>query len=64
MQSRWRSKLAWISVLPLLLLMGDVYGFWNLIGMPKDEFSRMFCMVMNVLVAFGIFNNPTDKEGY
>lgn len=63
-QSRWTSKVAWLTLLPVIVLLGDTYGLWNLINMSSDTFTKVFTGILSVLVAFGIFNNPTDKEGF
>ena len=64
MQNRFKSKVAWLTVLPVIVILGDTYGLWNVIGMSKDAFSQFFTSALAMLVAFGIFNNPTDKDGF
>lgn len=63
-QSRWTSWTAWLTLLPVIILLGDTYGLWDLIGMPSDTFTKVFTGIGAILVAFGVFNNPTDKENF
>jgi uncharacterized membrane protein len=63
-QSRWTSWAAWLTLLPVILLIGDTYGLWEVINMPGDIFTKVFTGIGAVLVAFGIFNNPENKTGF
>lgn len=62
MQSRLRSKIAWTTLIPIILLLGDTYNFWNVIGMPKTTFTQLVISIGALLTAFGVFNNP-EKNG-
>lgn len=63
-QPRWKSKVLWMSLLPIVLLLGDSYNVWNIIGMNKDVFTQVFVTVLSFLVGIGILNNPSDAEKY
>lgn len=63
-QSRFKSWAAWLTILPIITLIGDTYGLWDLINMPQDSFTKLFMAIGGALVAFGIFNNPTNKTGF
>jgi len=64
MQNRFKSKVAWLTLLPIIILLGDAYGLWNVIGMSADAFTKVYTGILTALVAFGIFNNPTDAEKF
>lgn len=64
MQNRWKSITAWITLLPVIIILADTYGLWNIIQMPKDTFTKLLAALGTALVAFGIFNNPTNKTGF
>lgn len=64
MQNRFTSPVAWATLLPVLVLLGDTYGLWEVIRMPQDVFAQVFTGILAILVAFGIFNNPTDAEHF
>ncbi len=63
-QNRFTSKVAWITLLPVLVLIGDTYGLFTIIGMDSNVFTKIYMGVLTALVAFGIFNNPSDKDHF
>lgn len=64
MQNRWKSKAAWLSLLPIIILLGNAYGLWNIINMDAGSFEKLFLAIVAAAAAFGIFNNPTDKDNF
>ena len=62
-QSRWRSKAAWSALLALVLFILKAYGLLAPIGLTEESFKEMTVLLFAVLAAFGIFNNPTSKDG-
>jgi uncharacterized membrane protein len=63
-QNRFTSWAAWLTLLPIIVIFGDTYGLWTLIHMPQDTFTKLFMAVGAALIAFGIFNDPTNKTGF
>ena len=63
-QNRWTSWIAWLTLLPIIIILGDSYGLWNVINMDADTFTKLFMSVGALLVAFGIFNDPTNKTNF
>lgn len=63
-QSRWKSWPSWLLLLPIVTILGDTYGLWDVINMPSDTFTKLFMSIGALLVALGIFNNPTNKTGF
>ena len=63
-QSRWRSKAAWISATVLLLFALKTFGYLDVIGLTEESYKELTTLVFSVLTAFGIFNNPTNPEGF
>ena len=63
-QNRWTSKVAWLTLLPVIVLLGDTYGLWDFIKMSGDNFQKIYIGILAVLVAFGIFNDPTSKDQF
>lgn len=61
-QSRWKSKVVWVTVISLIILVGGNYGLFDYIGMTSDVFQTAANMVLSILVAVGIINNPTDSD--
>lgn len=63
-QNRFTSWVAWLTLLPVLIILGDSYGLWNVIRMSSDVFTQLFMSVGALMVAFGIFQNPSDKDNF
>ena len=63
-QPRWRSFPVWAALLPIIVILGDTYGLWDIIHMSQDTFTKLFISIGAALVGFGILNNPTDKENF
>ena len=63
-QNRWTSWVAWLTLLPIIIILGDTYGLWNVIRMSSDTVTKLFMSIGALLVAFGIFQNPTDKDNF
>lgn len=63
-QNRLKSKVAWLTLLPVLILIGDAYGLWDIIGMDSDAFTKIYSGILAALVAFGIFNDPTSADKF
>ena len=63
-QNRFKSWAAWLTLLPVIILLGDAYGLWNVINMSSDVFTKLFMAIGTAGIAFGIFNNPTDKQNF
>ena len=61
-QNRWKSKIVWTTIVALVVLVGGNYGLWNYIGMTSEVFQQAANLVLTVLVAVGIINNPSDSE--
>lgn len=59
MQSRWRSKAAWISTISLILFILKTYA-----NIDIPQIDTLVNSILTVATAWGIFNNPTDAEKY
>lgn len=63
-QSRWRSKAAWASVITLVLFILKTYGLLDAIGLSENSFKELTALIFAVALAFGVFNNPTSKDNF
>lgn len=63
-QNRFASKTAWVAVAALVLFILKNYGLLAPLGLTEEAYKQLFDLVMAVLVAFGVFNNPTNSEGF
>jgi len=59
MQSRWRSITAWTSIVSLILLiLKNKYNF------ELRDADTSVSLIFTALIAFGILNDPTNREGF
>ena len=63
-QNRFLSKAAWTAAAALVLLVGDTFRLWDMIGITGEAAQAMLNAVLAVVAAFGIFNDPTNKSGF
>lgn len=64
MQNRLKSKAAWVAVFAIL---GFVLGNWGLferIGLTDETWQQLVELILAALAAFGVFNNPTDRDNF
>ena len=64
MQNRLRSPVAWGTVVLLICLIFQSFGLYSYLGIEQNTLDKILNGIIAVLIAFGIFNNPTDKEGF
>jgi len=64
MQSRWKSKIVWTTLIALVVLLGSNYGLFGAIGMSSEIFVSAAEMVLAVLIGVGIINDPTNKNNW
>lgn len=60
MQNRFRSWALWLSIAALVVYI--VKEFWGVD--ISDKVNGLLDVLLPVLVAFGIINNPTDKDHF
>lgn len=58
-QSRWSSKFAWASLFSLILFVLKNYFNFELL-----EGDKLIDLILVTATAFGVFNNPTDKNKF
>jgi len=61
---RLRSWAVWLSVLGALGVVLNSTGVFEMWGIDSDEWNVCVNAVGSVLIAFGILNNPTDREHF
>lgn len=64
LRDRLRSKVLWASVVGCIMTIFSVLGLWDKIGITAAGFSEIVGAVGAVLAAFGVFNDPTNREGF
>lgn len=59
-QNRWKSPVLWTSVLSTVLLVGSAL---LKVDFDANALSQSVAILLGLLVAFGIVNDPTNKTG-
>jgi phi LC3 family holin len=61
-QSRWKSKVLWAAILAQLVVLLQVAGVWEMIGINESTASNLFAAILQILAIFGIINDPTNAD--
>ena len=64
LRDRLRSKVLWAAVIGCIMTVFSAFGVWERIGITADGFREVVAAVGAVLAAFGVFNDPTNREGF
>lgn len=62
-QNRFKSWALWVSVAGALWTIASAVGLTEMWGIEETTFKTILDAVGAILIAFGIVNNPTNKEG-
>lgn len=60
MQNRFKSWALWTSIAALIIFCVKTFAHIDI----SEEVNGLLDVLLPVLVAFGIVNNPTDKENF
>lgn len=63
-KDRLKSWAVWLSVLGALGIILESVGVFEKFGWDSTAWNTVVNAVGTILVAFGILNNPTNKEGF
>lgn len=63
-KERLRSWAVWLSVFGAIGIILNSLGLFEKLGITSAEFDVVVNAFGGILVAFGILNNPTDKEHF
>lgn len=64
MKKRLTSWATWLSVLGLVGLVLSNFGILEKVGLDLGGWKILVDAIGSVLVAFGILNNPTDRNHF
>ena len=64
LRDRLRSKVLWAAVVGCIMTVFSVFNLWDKIGITAEGFKEIAASVGLVLAAFGVFNDPTNREGF
>lgn len=64
MQNRFKSKAAWTAVFAIIGFILGNWGLFDVIGLTSESWEKFVELILGALMAFGVFNNPTDAEKF
>jgi len=63
-QSRWKSPVFWGAVVAQILSLGQITGIWAKYGIDTGMVGDVAAGVLQLMVLFGVMNDPTNKNGF
>ena len=63
-QSRWRSPVLWAAIFAQIVAIGQFSGLWVKWGVDTGMVGDIIASVLQLLVLFGILNDPVNKTGF
>lgn len=63
-QNRFQSWALWTSVAGAIWVIMSAFGLAEKLGISEGTFKTVLDAVGTILIAFGICNNPTDKQNF
>ena len=63
-QNRFRSWALWVSVAGAVWVIASNFGITEKIGITEGTFHNILDAIGSILIAFGICNNPTDRDNF
>lgn len=63
-QNRFKSKVLWAAIVAQLIALGQLTGLFVQIGIDAGTVGNVAAGVLQLLVLFGILNNPADKSNF
>ena len=64
LRDRLKSRVLWAAVIGCMMTVCSVFGLWEKIGITAEGFNEIAASAGAVLAAFGVFNDPTNREGF
>lgn len=63
-QNRFKSWALWVSVAGAVWIILSAFGLPEKWGVKESTFKTVLDAIGTILIAFGICNNPTDRENF
>lgn len=60
-QNRWRSKVLWAAIAAQVVAILAFSGVLKAIGVTEEWVNTLIGGLLQLLVLFGVINNPTDS---
>jgi uncharacterized membrane protein len=63
-QSRWQSPVLWAAVVAQVITILQITGAFRAMGIDAGVVGDVAAAIMQILVLFGVLNDPTNKAGF
>ncbi|RPI00336.1 MAG: holin [Ignavibacteriae bacterium] len=63
-QNRFKSKVAWMAIGSLILLVCNTFGLFDKMGITSTSGQLIIDSILSILVLFGVLNSPTDANNF
>jgi len=63
-QNRFTSKVLWAAIAAQIIALFQLTGLFEQIGVDAGTVGDVVAGVLQLLVLFGILNNPVDKDRF
>ena len=64
LRDRLRSRALWAALAGLLITILSAFDVWDAIGITAPQLQGILTAIGAVLAAFGVFNDPTERERF
>lgn len=64
LKDRLKSKVLWAAIVGCIVTIFSVFDVWEKIGITSEQFSETIGAIGGLLAAFGILNDPNNREGF
>lgn len=63
-QNRLRSKVVWLAIVAQIISIGQLTGLFAKYGIDAGVVGDVAAGILQLLVLFGVLNNPTDGNNF
>jgi uncharacterized membrane protein len=63
-QSRWKSPVLWAAIFAQIISIGQFTGLWVKFGIDTGMIGDVVASVLQLMVLFGVLNDPVNKTGF
>lgn len=64
LKDRLKSPVLWSALVGCVATIFSVLGIWEKIGITSEQFSNIVGAIGVMLTAFGVINDPNNREGF
>jgi uncharacterized membrane protein len=63
-QNRFKSKVVWAAIAGQVIALMELTGAFKALGLDTGVVGDVVAGVLQLLVLFGVLNNPTNGDGF